>query len=282
MKRGNFKRTISTFALTACLLMSNAVPGVVIAAEKGGNGYPQDIRTFAQIEKAYPDGFAGKIVVIQSNDSHGDIDDFKYVKPLETYFTDNDAQVLTVDCGDYSQTRSGTKIVEKSEGISALKIMESAGYDVIALGNHEFDYFHEDEKGNNLLQERLDTVKIDALCANIIDKDTNKRVAKQHNCVKTVKVPKTNTSVNIGFFGVDTGETSDSGHASSDYAKDLNVYTGDKLVDCAKKEIADLKNTGEELDNEKNPTADIVICLAHLGVDEARMNKDSSTLLYNG
>ena len=160
--------------------------------------------------------------------------------------------------------------------------MESAGYDVIALGNHEFDYFHEDEKGNNLLQERLDTVKIDALCANIIDTDTNKRVAKQHNCVKTVKVPSSNTSVNIGFFGVDTGETTDKGHASSDYSTDLKVYTGDKLVDCAKKEIADLKNTGAELDNETNPTADIVICLAHLGVDEARMDKDSSTLLYNG
>ena len=282
MKQGNLKRTITTFALTACLLVPNAVPSVVVAADNGGNGYPQDIRTFDKIEKKYEDGFAGKIVVLQSNDSHGDVDDFKFVKPLEDYFIKKDAQVLTVDCGDYSQTRSGTKIVEKSEGISALKIMESAGYDVIALGNHEFDYFHEDEKGNNLLQERLDTVKIDALCANIIDTDTNKRVAKQHNCVKTVKVPASNTSVNIGFFGVDTGETTDDGHASSDYSVDLKVYTGDKLVDCAKKEIADLRNTGDELDNEKNPTADIIICLAHLGVDEARMNKDSSTLLYNG
>ncbi|MBR6404484.1 MAG: bifunctional metallophosphatase/5'-nucleotidase [Eubacterium sp.] len=286
MKKSIFKRTIPTLALAATMMVSNVGMNSVIAADVAVMGEP-DQRSIKTAEDNAEDygGFEGKIIILQTNDSHGNIEDFKYVKSLENYFTSKGAVVLTVDCGDYTQCKKDKSneidYVEESEGISALKVMEAAGYDVIALGNHEFDYPYKDKTGRNLLQERLNTVKIDALCANIVEqKDKEAELLINHNCVKTVKVPDTDQSVNIGFFGVDTGETKE--HGKKEYVADLTVYTNNDLVKCAKREIDDLRNTGDELDETPNATADIVICLAHLGVNTDRMGKDSSILLYNG
>ena len=279
MRKRNVTKVMSSVMLTACLMMSNFAASTVIAANEN---YPADIRTFDKIEEVYGKDYSDKIVILSSNDTHGNVDDFAYMKPLEKYFTDMHATVLTVDCGDFSQNGKKENIVDKTEGIAALKIMETAGYDVVAMGNHEFDYIYEDEDGCNLFRERMENGNFDKICANLLDNNKNQII--NHNCVKTVTTSKDKT-VNIGFFGLDTGETTEKNHASFTYTDGvLNALTGSDMVACAENEINDLRNIAPEgyEDPDPNETADIVICLAHLGVEEGRLHKDSSILLYNG
>lgn len=45
--------------------------------------------------------------------------------------------MILLDAGDFSQ---GSPYVSLSKGATALDMMALVGYDVITLGNHEFDY----------------------------------------------------------------------------------------------------------------------------------------------
>ena len=85
-----------------------------------------------------PDSLAGKTVILHTNDVHGAIDKYAKVAALRDECYDKGAhQVILLDAGDYSQ---GSPYVSLSKGATALDMMALVGYDVITLGNHEFDY----------------------------------------------------------------------------------------------------------------------------------------------
>ena len=85
-----------------------------------------------------PDSLAGKTVILHTNDVHGAIDKYAKVAALRDECYDKGAhQVILLDAGDYSQ---GSPYVSLSKGATALDLMALVGYDVITLGNHEFDY----------------------------------------------------------------------------------------------------------------------------------------------
>ena len=80
----------------------------------------------------------GKTVILHTNDVHGAIDKYAKVAALRDEGYDKGAhQVILLDAGDYSQ---GSPYVSLSKGATALDMMALVGYDVITLGNHEFDY----------------------------------------------------------------------------------------------------------------------------------------------
>ena len=81
--------------------------------------------------------YTGKTVIIHTNDVHGAIAGYAKVAALKADFEAQDANVILIDNGDFSQ---GTKYVSNSNGLAAVQLMNLAGYDISGIGNHEFDY----------------------------------------------------------------------------------------------------------------------------------------------
>ena len=79
---------------------------------------------------------AGKTVILHTNDTHGALRGFAQVAKVRTDYEARGADVILVDAGDFSQ---GTTYVSTNKGAAAAQIMMKAGYDVVTLGNHEFD-----------------------------------------------------------------------------------------------------------------------------------------------
>ena len=98
--------------------------------------------------KTNEDGTSPLLAIIHTNDSHGH--DFEVesteksagnfsmaaVPALRKEWEDKGYDVLVLDAGDATQ---GTPLVDSSLGVTAISIMNSCGYDLMCVGNHEFD-----------------------------------------------------------------------------------------------------------------------------------------------
>lgn len=84
------------------------------------------------------------VILLNTTDMHGDfereytpyamIDFAQYVAQCKA---ENPNQIISIDCGDFS---NGSPQVARTHGRLAAEVMMRANYDVIVLGNHEFDY----------------------------------------------------------------------------------------------------------------------------------------------
>ena len=180
---------------------------------------------------------AGKTVILHSNDVHGAVIGYAYMAALKAQYEAQGAEVILVDAGDYSQ---GTTYVSSTKGADAVAMMNAAGYDVVTLGNHEFDY------GYAQLAENMKQAKFKVLCADVFD--ANGKTIFDGNTTYTTK-----SGVKLGFFGMETPETQTK--ANPALIKGLKFATDEAFYAAAKTQVAALKD------------ADLVICLAHLGVD---------------
>ena len=96
------------------------------------------------------------LVIIHTNDTHGfdrrgeGINGMATVSALRKHYLSQGKDVLLVDAGDAIQDNN---LVNFSKGKSAIAFMNAAGYDAMALGNHEFDY------GQEVLAERVREAK---------------------------------------------------------------------------------------------------------------------------
>lgn len=85
-----------------------------------------------------PESLNGKTVVLHTNDVHGAIDKYAKVAALrDECYAKGATTVVLVDAGDFSQ---GSPYVSLSKGATAVEMMNAVGYDIVTLGNHEFDY----------------------------------------------------------------------------------------------------------------------------------------------
>ncbi len=182
--------------------------------------------------------FEGKTVILHSNDVHGAIEGYAYIAALKAEYEAQGATVLLVDVGDFSQ---GTTYVSTTKGLDAVNMMNVTGYDIATLGNHEFDY------GYAQLKENLDSADFDVLCANVLDADG--KSIYDANMIKEVN------GVKIGFFGIETPETQTK--ANPALIKGLQFLGDEEMYKCAAAQVSALKDQG----------ADIIVCLAHLGID---------------
>ena len=209
MKR--FTRMIS-LVLVLCMVFS-LLP-MVSAAEK------------------YDEIGAGKTVILHSNDVHGEVKGYAYMAALKTKLENAGADVILADAGDFSQ---GDTSVSLSKGANAVELMNLTGYDVVGLGNHEFDY------GYPQLQENMKKAKFAVLCSNVLDAE-NKSIFEANKIIEK-------GGVKIGFFGLETPETQTK--ANPALIKGLTIW----------------QNAQAQVDALKAAGADVVVCLAHLGVD---------------
>ena len=83
------------------------------------------------------------ITILYTNDVHTYIDNeapeltYASIEALKKSYEDAGMDVLLLDAGDHIQ---GTAYGAMDKGASIIKLMNSAGYDLATLGNHEFDY----------------------------------------------------------------------------------------------------------------------------------------------
>ena len=197
----------------------------------------------------------GKTVILHSNDVHGAIDLYAAMAALKADYEAQGAEVILADAGDYSQ---GTVYVSVNKGADAVTMMNATGYDVVTLGNHEFDY------GYAQLVENMKAAKFQVLCADVLGAD-GKTIYDANTIIEK-------GGVKIGFFGLETPEAQTKANPKLIQGlKFLAGADGKELYNCAAAQVADLKAKG----------ADLVVCLAHLGVDESSEPYTSYDLAKN-
>ena len=192
---------------------------------------------------------AGKTVILHTNDVHGAVEGYACIAALKADYEAKGAEVILVDAGDFSQ---GTTYVSVTKGADAVTMMNAAGYDVVTLGNHEFDY------GYAQLKENMSKAKFKVVCADVFNEDGTPIFDANYTYT-------TKSGVKVGFFGMETPETQTK--ANPALIKGLTFATGDAFTKAAADQVAALKD------------ADVVICLAHLGID-AESAPYRSTDLY--
>jgi len=144
---------------------------------------------------------------------------------------------IVVDAGDFSQ---GTPYFNLFKGFTEIELMNKMGYDVVVLGNHEFD------NGSKVLAKRLKQANFKVVCANYQFKNKSlSRLVKPYTIINI-------GGKKIGFFGL-----------LCDMKRVVmpNYYKETIFLDpiaTAKKMVDILKN--KEL-------CDLIICLSHLGID---------------
>ena len=189
------------------------------------------------------------IVILHTNDTHSRLESYndKYegndvggVLRRNTFIQETRKQypnTLLVDAGDFSQ---GTSYFNLFKGFPEIELMNQMGYDVVALGNHEFD------NGLKALVKRLKIADFKILCANYQFK--NKQLTKIVKPYTTIHI----ADKKIGFFGL-----------LRDLKKVVlpDVYKETTFLDpiaAAQKMVDILKNQEQ---------CDIIIALSHLGID---------------
>lgn len=202
------------------------------------------------------------LVIIHSNDTHSQIDPFlsktegevggvirryNFINQIRSKY----ANVLVLDPGDFSQ---GTPFYNFFSGAAEISLMNMMGYDVVGLGNHEFD------KGSASLAKQLKRANFQVVCANY--KFKNRKLSR---IIKPYTVLTINNQ-RIGIFGLTTNLR---GLVSPTTEKELEYLDP---IETAKKMVQILM----EMEH-----CDMIICLSHLGFDQVREEDVSDKILID-
>ena len=206
----------------------------------------------AEPVSVFPAGSPDEVaaVILHTNDVHAGYADIigydglvLYKKELEALYD----HVLLVDAGDAVQ---GTVIGTISKGAGIIMMMNRAGYDLAAPGNHEFDF------GFEALDDCAELLSCGYICSNFCTTD-GEPVFSPWKILEA-------GDLKIGFVAAVTPNTftqtsirnivNEVGEPMYDFLAD---DTGDRLCDALQKYIDEVRANG----------ADYVILLAHLGSD---------------
>jgi len=227
-------KKIVSLLLALCLVLS-----LSMAFAEDADWTMAQFAAAADIRTTLAADYTGKTVILHSNDVHGQVDGYAWIAGLRSYFDGLGAKTLLVDAGDFSQ---GDIYVSASKGETAVEMMNAARYDLITLGNHEFDF------GYEKLMENLSKAKFDVLCANVRLDETGETI------FPGTKIIELDGGLKLGFFGLETPETATKVHPG--LVSMITFSAFDKLYEDAQKAVDALAD------------ADLKIGLVHLGMDE--------------
>ena len=191
---------------------------------------------------------AQNLTILHLNDTHSHVDpersgEYKglggvveqaaYIDSVRK--ADGKRNVLLLHAGDFSQ---GTSYFTELGGDIEIDLLNAAGYDVVTLGNHEFD------NGSVELARRLESLDAEVVCANYDFAGTPlEGLVKPYTVVRRA-------GLKIGIIGLLT---------------DISRVVDKKLVgELAYQDPAEVINRyASVLRNEED--CDLVLCLSHLG-----------------
>lgn len=204
---------------------------------------------------------AGKIVILHTNDVHGNYDQgvtYAGLAGLKDELLKSTDYVTLVDSGDFSQ---GSTMATLSSGEYIIQLMNAVGYDFVVPGNHEFDY------GMTKALENLNALDATVLSCNFIDLKTQKPVFDGYKVVSY-------GDTKVAFVGVCTPET---------YTKSTPTYFQDTNGNyiysfCEDKLYATVQAS---VDAAIAEGADYVVAIGHMGIDASSGDFTSRNLIAN-
>lgn len=180
------------------------------------------------------------LYIISTNDMHASIE---AMPRLATLVKEYEAlgEVVVVDSGDRV---TGNAYVDDDHrpGVPMIELMNEIGYDVVTLGNHEFD------KGHDALNAMVEASDFEWVCANMTDLKGDSKI-KPYTTLSVA-------GIDLGIVGVvdtDFGGRPMGGDAS--------------YVDFS---FTDDRTTAYEVCQEVAPHHDYTILLSHMGYDGDR------------
>ena len=223
--------------------------------EQTASGNPGD-----QTASGNPGTEGTKLVILHTNDMHGYMQasdtclGIVAVAQLKKDYQQQGYDVLLMDAGDYLQ---GSSFASFTQGESVVEVMNAAGYDVAALGNHEFDY------GSDVLEKRISEMNFPAVAANITVDATGEPFIQQ-NAVFTLS-----DGTKVGVFGLDTPSTATTSAPKN--TAGLTFAQGEELYAAAQAQIDELK--GQD--------CSIIVCVGHLGEEASNEGNNAANVVAN-
>lgn len=191
---------------------------------------------------------ADTVTIFTTNDLHGMVAGSDASIGLEQIagIKASTPNALLIDAGDATQ---GASFATITQGADVIRVMNAAGYDAMAAGNHEFDYGVDQLKANESLAE------FPILAANVFGTDGIPLLTEQ-------------TTIQVGgreicFIGLTTTAT-----VTSTNPKLLNGVTFGDEIEAAGKLIDAFA-----------PNVDAIVLVTHLGDNAAAVSCTSAQLL---
>lgn len=196
------------------------------------------------------------IVIVFENDVHGAMDGYAKFAGLRNQQLTVTPYVTSVSCGDFVQ---GNVIASFSKGENVIDIMNKVKYDVVALGNHEFDF------GMSQLKHLTDSLDASVVCANFCDLRNAERIYPAYQIVSYGKV-------DIAYIGFTTSLT-----MTSTSPKTFQDENGNFIYDFMKDSF--YQNAQSCIDEARSKGADYVVVLSHLGNYDKGEHANSISLI---
>ncbi|MFA9464300.1 MAG: bifunctional UDP-sugar hydrolase/5'-nucleotidase [Velocimicrobium sp.] len=202
------------------------------------------------------------IVILYDNDVHCAVDGYETIAALKKDMKEKTNYVSVVSCGDFAQ---GATIGALSKGENIINIMNQVGYDVVTLGNHEFDYQMDQLKVlTNMLQSKV-------VSCNFMNLKTKKSVYAAYTMKKY-------GDKKIAFIGITTPESitkSTPAYFQDEEGNYIYDFCNDKKGKALYKRVQKTVNIA------KKAGADYVVALAHLGTDGITDRWTSTSVIEN-
>lgn len=193
------------------------------------------------------------IVILYDNDVHCAVDGYAKMVALRDEQLLKTKYVTTVSCGDFV---SGDVVGAASEGKLIVDIINKAGYDVLTLGNHEFDY------GMQRMFDLTESMNANVVCANLINCQTGIHVFPAYHIIEY-------GDVDVAYIGFTT--------TTSGTVKMLADESGVPLYSFMRDDF--YRNAQYYIDEARDNGAEYVVALTHLGDTQDRVGHPTSTSL---
>lgn len=187
-----------------------------------------------------------RIVILYDNDVHCSVEGYAAIAAQKISELKHTPNVLVVSAGDYIQ---GGSLGAASKGEYIVRLMNSAGYDFVTLGNHEFDY------GMERLSQLSDMLEAEILCCNLYDLRTGELLYKPYAIQQFGKTK-------VALIGIATPYSfisSTPSYFQNEKGEYLYSLSADNFYETVQKNIDKVRAEG----------ADFVIVICHLGDDVA-------------
>ncbi|MBR2778094.1 MAG: hypothetical protein IKD75_13585 [Prevotella sp.] len=157
--------------------------------------------TFEEDNPVTPVESQKSIVILFESDSHCEVSGYPKLAGLRDAINQSDtAWAGAVCCGDFLQ---GGPVGSVSKGKYIADIMKAVGYDVVTVGNHEFEF------GGTNMENQLSQLGAPVVCANLFRHGESKSVFPAYTICQYgdkrvafigVLTPETFKTQNFGFF----------------------------------------------------------------------------------
>ncbi len=262
-ERGNtVKRPITTVLGLSVLLVAGCAGGQKPAETKEPTPAPtpteEAVQTAERIDNIY---------IFYTSDVHCGVDENLGFAKLKALVDDTRAEsenTLLVDLGD---TLQGGTLGSLSQGSIIYDLMNKMGYDIVELGNHDFDY------GASRLWELLDKAEFDVVLCNV------SYTGKKEDHLKDIPAYtiRDMQGTKVAFIGVLTPETLTA--STPAYFQEDGEYVYDFSGGDNGKALAE--KVQKAADDARAEGAEYVIVLSHLGSVPENAPYDAISLIHN-